>query len=390
MIWKRIKLPRWPLARISWQRPSRDTVRKMVLAGLLLAAVPVAFYLGRQGGLSRAHGQQTDPRARIFDNMPPVGSPDYGRRVVAYIYGSIPITREEFGEYLIDRVGPDRVDFLVNRRIIEIASQRKNIIITPEEVQAQFAEDLKGFGCGERQFIETILRPRNKTLLEWKEDVIKPKLCLQRLVQGEIVIQEEDLQKAFEAKFGEKVKCRIIVLTKEQQGTKFDLWNKVSKDGAEFERMAKTQSVGPLAAQAGMVPPIHRHFEDPNIEAEAFKLRVGEVSPLIDMPDKTTIILRCEEKIPKDTTKKMSEEREMLYREVYELKLAKEIPKIFQKLRDEANPQIFMKRDLPPAGQMPPVARGPQAGGQPGMVQPPAGQLQVPQLPAAPPMPEPH
>ena len=41
-------------------------------------------------------------------------------RIVAYIYETIPITREELGEYLIARFGTERLDLLVNKRIIEI------------------------------------------------------------------------------------------------------------------------------------------------------------------------------------------------------------------------------------------------------------------------------
>ena len=43
--------------------------------------------------------------------------------MVAYIYGSIPITREDLGEYLIARKGLDTVELLVNKRIIEHACE---------------------------------------------------------------------------------------------------------------------------------------------------------------------------------------------------------------------------------------------------------------------------
>ena len=38
---------------------------------------------------------------------------------MATIYGNIPITREELGEFLISRFGADRLEFLVNRKIVE-------------------------------------------------------------------------------------------------------------------------------------------------------------------------------------------------------------------------------------------------------------------------------
>src|SRR5713101_2374614 len=65
------------------------------------------------------------------------------RQVVAYIYGSIPITREDLGEYLIARQGAERLELMVNHRIIELTCQKKGIVVTDAEVDAALAEDLK-------------------------------------------------------------------------------------------------------------------------------------------------------------------------------------------------------------------------------------------------------
>jgi hypothetical protein len=360
MNWKRIKLPRLPLARIPWQRPNRATVRKMILAGLLLAALAGAFYLGRHGALGAAQPQQSSAPL-LSTTIRPGDGGDYSRQVVAYLYGNVPITRQELGEYLIDRVGPDRIDFLVNRRIIELACRSNKIEITDAEIQAQLVEDLKGFQCSEKQFVNDVLRPRNKTLFEWKEDVIRPKLALQRLVQDRISVGEEDIQKGFEAKFGEKIECRIIVIPKEQDGKKYDIWTQVKSSPAEFDKVAMSQFLQPLAAEGGKIPPIHHHFGDPNIEREAFKLAKGEISPLIGMPDKTTVILRCENRIPPDTTRRLDQERFALMREIGDMKLRDEIPKVFEQLRAQANPQIFLRREWPAPGPMQQTARGPQS-----------------------------
>jgi hypothetical protein len=379
MNWKRIKLPRLPLARIPWQRPSRPTVKKMVLAGLLLAALAGAFYLGWQGALGAAHAQQGSSPP-LSSMIRPGDGGDYTRQVVAYVYGNVPITRQELGEYLIDRVGPDRIDFLVNRRIIEMACRTNKFEVTDAEIQAQLAEDLKGFQCDEKQFVNDILRPRNKTLFEWKEDVIRPKLALQRLVQDRINVGEEDIQKGFEAKFGEKIECRIIVLSKDQAGKKYDTWTQVKSSPAEFDKVASSQFLQPLAAEGGKIPPIHHHFGDPNVEKEAFKLSKGEISPLIGMPDGTTIILRCENRIPPDTTRRLDQERFALMREIGDMRLAAEIPKVFEQLRAQANPQIFLRREWPAPGPIRQTARGP---GPMQMSQVPQG-MQPPQSPPQP------
>ena len=57
----------------------------------------------------------------------------------------------------------------------------------------------------EKEFSSQVLKRFNKSVYEWKEDVIRPKLCLERLVKPLIVVTSEDLQKGYEAKYGHRV-----------------------------------------------------------------------------------------------------------------------------------------------------------------------------------------
>src|SRR5262245_55554244 len=86
----------------------------LVLAGLATAC-------GRTGSSPQGTAQpaQTPPsQPAVAASNLPTSTSDYSERVVAYIYGKIPITREEFGEYLIARLA-ERLENMVNRRIIE-------------------------------------------------------------------------------------------------------------------------------------------------------------------------------------------------------------------------------------------------------------------------------
>ena len=62
-----------------------------------------------------------------------------------------------------------------------------------------------------------------------------------------------------------------------------------------------------MAAKDGAIV-IHKHFGDPAIEAKAFSLKEGEVSGMIDMPDGTYAILRCDKRLPADTAADFSKE----------------------------------------------------------------------------------
>src|SRR5262249_7487889 len=145
---------------------------------------------------------------------PPVAAEppsDYARRVVAYIHGNIPITREELGEYLIARVGADKLDLLINKRIIDHACQQKGIQVDDAEVEAALAEDVKGLNVNRAEFVNKLLKHYNKTLYEWKEDVIRPRLLLTKLCRDRVFVTNDDLLQAFEAYYGEKVDCKMIM-----------------------------------------------------------------------------------------------------------------------------------------------------------------------------------
>jgi hypothetical protein len=330
-------------------RPEARMWKKMMLALVMFIVGVLAFSWGRHGALSEAKGNPpgSDP---AVNGAVPAGSNDYNTRVVAFIYNNIPISREELGEYLIARFGKERVEFLVNRRIIEMECKARNINITDAEVDFQLEEDLKSFGptkLTREQFVNQVLRRFNKTLYEWKEDVIRPKLALSRLAAPRVTVSEKDLHDGFEARYGKKVECRMIVL---QEATppnvKTEIWTKVRKDEAAFEEEARKQFIPALAQNGGKVPPIHQHFGDPKVEQIAFNLKPGEVSEIIGMPDKSFVILKCDKHLPPDTTKNFDNERMALQKEIFEIKLQQEIPKVFKELRDHANPTILLRDQM--------------------------------------------
>jgi len=240
-------------------------------------------------------------------------APDYSRRVVATIYGNVNITREDLGEYLIARFGQERVDNLVNRRIIEKACHDVGIYVTDTEVQAQLDQDLRALGKGgvtPRDFETKILRPYNKTLYEWKEDVLRPQLYMTKLAAPEVRVDNTDLQKLFEARYGPMVQCRMIVLPKLSKDRVHEwsrVWEEVRSSDAKFREHASNQFMEPFRAKAGEAPPVHKNFGDARIEKEAFRLQIGEVSNLIELEDGTAVILKCDKHLPAQTNVKLRE-----------------------------------------------------------------------------------
>lgn len=322
--------------------PSRAVLSKMTpVFGMLVIGV-VCYFWGRLGMQNARTHARTDPlrSGQLVDDQG-----EYSKRVVAYLYDNVPVSREELGEFLIARFGVERLPFMIDRHIVELAAKARGITVTDQMVEAQLDLDIKSYGpnIGRKDFVNQILKRVNKTLYEWKEDVVRPKLMLKQLVEPEIQVTEEDVQKGFEGRYGPKVECRWIIMPDTPQ--KFKIWEKVKDNEAEFQRVATTLNLPQLCAVGGKTPPIHKHFGDPRIEQAAFNLKKGEVSPLIDLPDHTVAILKCDQHLPPDLTKRIEMERASLMQEIHDTKLAQRIWERMAELRKEANPKLLLRNE---------------------------------------------
>src|SRR5262249_2420719 len=179
---------------------------------------------------------------RLLERKPSDEEPPYGyvpgaasglakSRVVATLYsGQTVLTREDLGEFLIQRYGAAELELLINKRIIDNACQAANVIVTAADIEADFAADYEkhlktreksGKGgafdkvvaaVSPRQtFIREMLAPNKVSVYQYKEDVIRPRLQLAQLCGDRAKVTEEDLRAAFQAYYGPKVECRMIL-----------------------------------------------------------------------------------------------------------------------------------------------------------------------------------
>jgi parvulin-like peptidyl-prolyl isomerase len=314
------------------------TSRRTWAAGVGLLGLATLAVCWSQRGL-----RAQTPAPKVADKAEAPG--DYSRRVVAYIFNTIPITREELGEYLIARQGTERLDFLINKRIIEHFAKQKGIEVTAAEVEAALEDDTKGFGVSRMEFVNKLLKQRHMTLYEYKEDVIRLGLLMSRMCRERVKVTEEEIKKGFEAYYGEKVECRMILWPLAEKNIAFKMYAELRDSEEAFDKAAKAQADSRLAAAGGRLPPFGRNTTgNPELEKAAFKLQPGEVSELLGTPE-GYVVLKCIKHVPPDTTKKLEDVRADLEKEVFQKKVQLEIPVLFKEMREQAQVVPILKSE---------------------------------------------
>ena len=122
----------------------------------------------------------------------------------------------------------------------------------------------------------------------------------------------------------------------------------VANPDAGWDSVATKQPDANLAARAGEIEPIGRYSgaESSKVEDIAFALKVGEVSPIVDLSIGFMVIKRIGTIEPEK--KWTSKSKPELYKEVIDRKLVKEVPKLsFDELKKQANPVFIGKPALP-------------------------------------------
>jgi parvulin-like peptidyl-prolyl isomerase len=285
--------------------------------------------------------QQANPHSLVDDDPSLLTRPD--AHVLATLWGNEPITREELGEFLIQRFGEERLVFLVNKRIIERECKRKGIEVTDKDVEDDLLVKLKAAQVSQTEFIKTYLNPQSKNLYEYKEDVLREQLRLSRLCRPGIKVKDAELRLAYEAFYGEKVTCRIILYPKDERGIAEKEWPSLRDSEKAFNEKAKHQASNSLASKGGKLEPFAKNTTgDRNLEEEAFRLAIGEVSAIIETAQGPAI-LKCDGRVPPEVNVAFDLVRPELEKRVIEGKIPLESRALFAKLRQAENPRLMLK-----------------------------------------------
>ena len=291
-------------------------------------------------------------------------SPDVAARVNGH-----PITIGKVRDVCVERYGKDVLEALLTGVLLNQALVQQKLVVSQGDVEQEVtrAAESMGFQTPDGQpdvsaWLEKISKQNKQSIDFYLTDIVRPTVALKKLV-GSVPVTREDLEKAFTATFGSRVRCKVVVLDNQRRAQ--EVWQ-IARQNPTPEiigNLAEQYSVDPTSkALRGEVPPIQKYSGQPALEREAFSLKVGELSGIIQIADRF-MILFCEGHTkPVEVT--FDEVREELHRDLLEKKQRIKMARYFTHLRESASIDNFlagtsqssksnMSMNLPAASEMP-------------------------------------
>ena len=176
---------------------------------------------------------------------------------------------------------------------------------------------------------------QNLTKEQYLRDSVWPSAALKKLTGSTIQVADDDIHKGFVANYGERVRCRAIVLGNMRRAQ--EVWAKARQNPSldYFGDLADQYSIEPQSkALRGEVPPIRRNGGQPQLENVAFEMAADELSGIIQLGDKF-VILKCEGRT-EPVKVKNQEVRDILHQDIFEKKLRIAMNDKFTEIHDKA------------------------------------------------------
>jgi parvulin-like peptidyl-prolyl isomerase len=272
-----------------------------------------------------------------------LNDPDRGTAtedVAARVNGE-PVPLADVRAACLDRHGLDVLEVLISRALIEQALARSQLTVVKADLDAEITRAAESLGFRRADgtadvdaWMQRVTRDEKIPMRHYLDDVVWPTVALKKLV-GSVPVTDEDLQRAHEATFGPRARCRIVVLDNQRRAQEVWQLARQNPTSEHVGALAEQYSVDPTSrALRGEVPPIRRYGGQPTLEREAFALDPGELSGVVQVADRFMIIFR--EGSTEAAAVTLAESRSELYADILEKKQRIQMSRHFVHLRESA------------------------------------------------------
>ncbi|MCE9605469.1 MAG: peptidyl-prolyl cis-trans isomerase, partial [Planctomycetia bacterium] len=269
--------------------------------------------------------------------------------VAAHVNGRV-LSTASLAEECMLRNGKEVLEGMIGRTLLSHALTQGHLEVMQQDIDAEIARAALAMGKTTQPggnepdvagWIKEITEKQKIPFEQYVHDTVWPSVALKKLVAPSVQVTDEDLQKGFEANYGPRVKCSAIVHNQMRKAQ--EVWE-LARDNPTAEHfgvLAEQYSVDSVSrALRGEVPPLQRHGGQPLLEKEAFALKPGEMSGIIQV-DESFVVLFCEGYTqPRNID--FAEVRDMIREDVYEKKLRVSMAREYRRLQDTARIDNFI------------------------------------------------
>ena len=267
---------------------------------------------------------------------------------VAAMVNDNKISKRYLAEECIARYGTGMLDTEINRMVLMQGLQANNMQVTQDDINAEIkraAESYGYFGTNKTidvdRWLKFVTQNDESKIDFYIEDEVWPSVALRKLIENKVQVSQDDLKKGFEANYGPRVEALAIVLSDNRMALK--VWdmakNNLSKE--YFGQLANQYSVEPSSQRNfGQVPPIQMHGGRPQLEQEAYNLKTGELSKIVQAGEHWIILYCLGRTTPRVTD--FEAVREELHKNIFEKKLNIAMADEFDRLRKESQIDNFL------------------------------------------------
>ena len=259
------------------------------------------------------------------------------------------VTRQQLADECVAREGSKILEAMIARRMIEQAMRARKIEVTPTEIDEEIETIAQRIaGVGREAWLRSLDKERGISPAQYARDIIYPSLALRKLATPRVQVTPADIKDAFEANYGERLHCRMIIV--EKQRTAIEIWEMLKTNPDSFATLAKERSVDKsTSALGGLLPePLARHAYPRNISDAAYQQLVdgdpkdkdpahkpkdGDVSGPIQVNESAFILVKREKLEPARSQDSDNPRiRATLSAQMFEVKLKEAMTEVFNEM----------------------------------------------------------
>jgi len=314
--------------------PAKPTAKK---PWALLMGGTFALAAAGMGAMQLIDSEPAKAAPNAPEQARPVADPS---RVLAKLddgKNTFKITQAQVENEAFLRYGNEVLESMINRATVKMACDARGVSVTMNEVQEEINTAAKKYDLDPKTYLQMLLDERGITATQYANDVIWPKLALEKLADTQVQVTPEDVRHTFIRTYGPKVKARMIMTDNLRRAQ--EIYAKAIEAPETFGELARKHSIDEGSKSLdGVIPPISMYGspETEELERKAFALKDGEISGIVQLPFpgmRRYVILKREGLTDAASTR-LEEVRPLIEEELREQKVQEGVAKVFMQIRD--------------------------------------------------------